>query len=85
MSELQAIERKLSRLNKDFERINEGFENLQNEAKSKKLELHHLQQRLELSLEIARGENGREAVSQKLQMCVLKSNQRRGITPPPKN
>lgn len=84
MGELQAIERKLERLSKDFERIGNGFADLQNEAEKKKLELHHLQQRLELSLEIARGENGGEAVS-KLQMCVLKSNQRRGITPKPKD
>lgn len=78
MSELKAIERKLSRLNKDFERIDKAFETIQAEADKKRTELTHLQQRLDLSIEIARGENGGEAVSKALQMVVLKSQQRRG-------
>lgn len=78
MSEITAIERKIHRLKKDLQPLNERFETILKEATKKQLEITHLQQRLDLSIEIARGENGGEAVS-KLQMVVLKSNQRRGI------
>ena len=78
MSDIKAIERKINRLRKDLEPLNERFAALQKEAEKKTLEITHLQQRLDLSIEIARGENGGEAVS-KLQMVVLKANQRRGI------
>lgn len=78
MSEITAIERKIHRLKKDLQPLNERFEMILKEAEKKQLEITHLQQRLDLSIEIARGENGGEAVS-KLQMVVLKSQQRRGI------
>lgn len=77
MSDIKAIERKISRLRKDLEALTAQFAELQKEAEKKTLEITHLQQRLDLSIEIARGENGGEAVS-KLQMAVLKSRQRRG-------
>lgn len=78
MSDIKAIERKINRLRKDLEPLNERFAELRKEAEKKTLEIHHLQERLDLSIEIARGENGGEAVS-KMQMVVLKANQRRGI------
>lgn len=77
MSDIKAIERKISRLRKDLETLTEQFAALQKEAEKKTLEITHLQQRLDLSIEIARGENGGEAVS-RVQMAVLKSRQRRG-------
>lgn len=84
MSDIEAIERKINRLRKDLEYLNEEFSTLQKKAEKKTLEITHLQQRLDLSIEIARGENGGEAIS-KLQMVVLKSNQRRGIKLPKEN
>ena len=77
MSDIKAVERKISRLRNDLEALTEQFAALQKEAEKKTLEISHLQQRLDLSIEIARGENGGEAVS-KVQMAVLKSRQRRG-------